>query len=57
MKALFCKKKKKKKKRKTSLVVQWLRLCASSARGVNLISDQGPKITCAAQHDPKKIKH
>ena len=33
----------------TCLAVQWLRLCASNAGGMGLISSQGPKILQAAQ--------
>ena len=36
-------------KRGTSLVVQWLRLCASDARGTGLIPGQGTKISRAIQ--------
>ena len=39
-----------------SLVVQWLRLCASTAEGMALISGQGTKILHAAWHDQKQIK-
>ena len=38
----------------TSLVVQWLRLCASTARGASSIPGWGTKIPHAAQ--PKKKK-
>jgi len=39
----------------TSLVVQWLRLHASTPRGMGLIPDQGTKILHAPQHSQKKI--
>ena len=39
----------------TSLVVQWLRLCASNAGGVGSIPGQGAKIPYASW--PKKPKH
>ena len=35
---------------KTCLVVQWLRLSLSTARGTNLIPVQGAKILHAVQH-------
>ena len=37
----------------TSLAVQWLRLCASTAGGMGLIPGQGTKILHAAQHSQK----
>ena len=37
-------------------MVQWLRLCASTAEGMGLISGQGTKILHAAWHDQKQIK-
>ena len=40
----------------TSLVIQWLRLCASSAGNTGLPSGQGAKILCAVKHDSKKKK-
>ena len=48
----------------TSLAVQWLKLCASIARGMGLIPGQGSKIPHVAQNknlkkkktNPKKIK-
>ena len=39
----------------TSLVVQWLRLCASNAEGVGLIPGQGTKIP-HAMHCGQKLK-
>ena len=39
----------------TSLVVQWLRLSASTAGGADLIPSQGTKIPQAVQHGQKKI--
>ena len=38
----------------TSLVVQWLRLCASTAGGLGLIPGQGTKIPHATWHNQKK---
>ena len=38
----------------TSLVVQWLRLCASIAWGAGSIPDQGTKIPHAVQHSQEK---
>ena len=43
-------------KKGTSLVVQWLRLCVSNARGVGLIPGQGTKIPHAIQCGQKKKK-
>ena len=48
----------------TTLSVQWLKLCASIARGMGLIPGQGSKIPHVAQNknlkkkktNPKKIK-
>ena len=40
----------------TSLVVQWLRLCADNAGGVGLIPGQGIKIPHAMQHNQKVTK-
>ena len=40
----------------TSLAVQWLRLCASTARGVGSIPGRGTKIPYAARCDQKKKK-
>ena len=40
----------------TSLVVQWLRLSASTAGGMGLIPGQGTKIPYATWHNPKKKK-
>ena len=37
----------------TSLVVQWLRLCASNAGGVGLIPGWGMKIPHVSQHSQK----
>ena len=37
-------------KRGNSLVVQWLGLCASTARGTGSIPDRGTKIPHAAKH-------
>ena len=39
---------------KTSLVIQWLRLCASNAGDVGLIPGQGTKISHATWHGQKK---
>ena len=44
-------------KKGTSLVAQWLRLCASNARGVGLIPGQGTKIPHAIQCGQKKKKN
>ena len=41
---------------RTSLVVQWLRLCASMAGGTGLIPGWGTKIPHAAWHSQKKKK-
>ena len=41
-------------KKGTSLVVQWLRSCSSTAGGMGLISGQGAKIPHAAQKIGKK---
>ena len=38
----------------TSLVVQWLRLCASAVMGTGSIPDWGTKIPHAARHNHKK---
>ena len=40
----------------TSLVVQWLRLCASTAGGVGLIPGRGTKIRHAVLHSQKQKK-
>ena len=40
----------------TFLAVQWLRLCASNARGVGLIPGWGTKIPQAAQYGREKKK-
>ena len=40
----------------TVLVVQWLRLCTSIARGVGLIPGWGTKVPHAAAKKIKKIK-
>ena len=40
----------------TSLVVQWLRLCASTARGMGSIPGWGTKILHALQCGQKKKK-
>ena len=43
----------------TSLAVQWLRLCSSTAEGTSLIPDQGTKILYATYHSqtaPKNSK-
>ena len=40
----------------TSLVVQWLRLCASAARAVGSIPGRGTKIPHAAWHGQKNKK-
>ena len=37
----------------TSLVAQWLRLCASNASGVGSIPGQGTKTPHATKHDQK----
>ena len=37
-------------------MVQWLRLCASSAEGVGLITGQGTRIPHATGHDQKGKK-
>ena len=37
----------------TSLVIQWLRLCASNAGNTGLPFGQGAKILCAVKHDRK----
>ena len=37
----------------TSLVAQWLRLCASNAGGVGSIPGQGTKTPHATKHDQK----
>ena len=42
-----------KRKLGTSLVVQWLRLCASTAGGAGLIPGQGSRIPYAVQCGPK----
>ena len=42
---------------RTSLVVQWLRLCASSAGIMGLIPGQRTKILHAEQHGQKKGKN
>ena len=49
---LFKKKKKKKCQQGTSLVVPWLRLHASDARGTDSIPDQGTKIPHAQSVEP-----
>ena len=41
--------------KRTSLAVQWLRLCASTAEGAGLIPGQGSKILHAAWHGQKKF--
>ena len=40
----------------TSLAIQWLRLCASTAGGTGLIPGQGTKIPYATQYGKKKKK-
>ena len=40
----------------TSLVVQWLRPCTSTAAGTGVIPDQGTKIPNTMLHRPKKEK-
>ena len=40
----------------TSLMVQWLRLCASNARGEGLDPGWGSKIPLVSQHDSKQTK-
>ena len=47
----------KKKEKGNSLVVLWLRLCASTAGGTGSIPGQGTKIPHAAQHGQKKKKN
>ena len=42
--------------RRTSLVVLWLRLCASTAGGVGSIPGPGAKILRASRHNRKKKK-
>ena len=42
--------------RRTSLVVWWLRLCASTAGGVGSIPGPGAKILRASRHNQKKKK-
>ena len=42
--------------RGTSLVVQWLRLCAPNAGGTGSIPGQGTKIPHATRHSPKEKK-
>ena len=44
------------KKSETSLVVQWLRLCAFTEGGTGLIPGWGTKIQHAARCGPKKKK-
>ena len=39
-----------------SLMVQWLRLLASNARGEGLVPGWGSKIPLASQHDSKQNK-
>ena len=39
--------------RETSLVIQWLRLCASNQGGTGLIPGQGTKIPCVMWHSQK----
>ena len=41
----------------TSLMVQWLRLCASNARGEGLDPGWGCKIPLASQSDSKQTTH
>ena len=41
----------------TSLVVQWLRLCTSTAGGMSLIPGQGTKIPYAAGNGQKRNKN
>ena len=41
-------------KQGTSLAVQWLRLCASTAEGTGSIPGQGTKIPHATEHSQKK---
>ena len=43
--------------RETPLVVQWLRLCTSTAGGVDLIPDWGTKIPPTMQSSQKKKKN
>ena len=43
-------------KQGTSLVVQWLRLCISTAEGAGSIPGRGTKIPHAAWHSKKKRK-
>ena len=40
----------------TSLAVQWLRPCASTAGGTGLIPGRGTRIPCTAPHGQKKEK-
>ena len=42
---------------RTSLVVQWLRLCASNTGDVGLISGQGTKMPHAGWYSKKKNKN
>ena len=44
-----CNLSKKKRRPGTSLVIQWLRLCASNTAGMGLIPGQGTKIPCTLQ--------
>ena len=46
----------KRRKLRTSLVVQWLRLCVSNTGSVDLIPGQGTKIPCAVRVQPKFFK-
>ena len=41
----------------TSLAVQWLRLCASTAGGTGLIPGQGSEVPHATQCRHKKLKY
>lgn len=40
--------------RRTSLVIQWLRYCASTAEGMGSVPGLGAKIPQALQHGKKK---
>ena len=39
------------------MVVQWLRLWASTAEGTGLRPGQGTKMTCSSQHGQKILKN
>ena len=54
--AQFCRRAARKDRQQGSLAVQWLELCASTARGMGSIPDWATKIPHASQHSQKKKK-